>query len=122
VADLGNRLKLATTAAIEADDAGLTDQLDRIQAPAAALVSRLTEALDDPLGQLPGGPLSIVGQTVRRPPPDAWMLQRRHEIANVCRYEMEIQYARSTGREELAAKLTAYVDMLAGDLLQEINP
>jgi len=122
VADLGNRLKLATTAAIEADDAGLTDQLDRIQAPAAALISRLTEALDDPLLQVPGGALSVVGQTVRRPPPDAWMLHRRREIADVCRYEMELQYARSTGREELAAKLTAYVDMLAGDLLEEISP
>jgi hypothetical protein len=122
VADLGNRLKLATTAAIEADDAGLIDQLDRIQAPPAALVSRLTEALDDPLGQLPAGALSVVGQTVRHPPPDAWMLLRRHEIADVCRYEMELQYARSSGREELAAKLTAYVDMLAGDLLEEISP
>ena len=50
------------------------------------------------------------------------MLQHRQEIADVCRYEMELQYARSTGREELAAKLAAYVDMLAGDLLEEISP
>ena len=63
-----------------------------------------------------------MGQTVRRPPPDAWMLHRRREIADVCRYEMELQYARSTGREELAEKLAAYVDMLAGDLLEEISP
>ncbi|MHC4381866.1 MAG: hypothetical protein ACYS0J_03320 [Planctomycetota bacterium] len=122
VADLGTRLKLATTAALEVDDAALTDQLDRIQMPPAALVSRLTEALNDPLGQLPPGALSIVGQAVRRPPPDAWLLHRRGEIADVCRYEMELQYARSTGREELAAKLTAYVDMLASDLLEEISP
>jgi hypothetical protein len=122
VADLGNRLKLATTAALEADDAGLRDQLDRIQAPTAALVNRLAEALREPLGRLPPGALSIVGQCVRRPGPDAWMLARRGEIADICRFEMELQHARATGREEQAARLTAYVDMLAGDLLEEISP
>ncbi|MHC4992240.1 MAG: hypothetical protein ACYTGC_14805, partial [Planctomycetota bacterium] len=60
VADLASRLKLATTAAIEGDDAGLADQLNRIQAPLAELVRRLTEALNDPLLKLPSGPLSVV--------------------------------------------------------------
>jgi hypothetical protein len=122
VADLGNRLKLATTAAIGADDATLADQLDRIQVPAAALVSRLAEALTDALGRLPSGALSVVGQSVRRPPADAWMLARRDDLADFCRYGMELQYARSTGREELAVRLAAYLDMLAGDLLHEISP
>ncbi|MHC4128349.1 MAG: hypothetical protein ACYSUA_09305 [Planctomycetota bacterium] len=122
VAELGTRLKLATTAALEADDAGLRDQLDRIRAPATALVSRLAEALREPLDRLPSGALSIVGQAVRRPAPEAWLLERRGVIADVCRFEMELQHARSTGQEELAARLTAYVDMLAGDLLKEISP
>jgi hypothetical protein len=122
VADLGTRLKLATTAALEADDAGLRDQLDRIRAPATALVSRLAEALREPLDRLPSGALSIVGQAVRRPAPEAWLLARRGVIADICRFETELQYARSTGQEELATRLTAYVDMLAGDLLEEISP
>ncbi|MHC4220359.1 MAG: hypothetical protein ACYSU7_18110 [Planctomycetota bacterium] len=122
VADLGNRLKLATTAAVEGDDAALTEQLNRIQATPAALVSRLADALDDPLRRLPSRALSIVGQAVRRPPPEAWMLHRRREIGDICRFEMELQFARSTGRDELADRLTAYVDMLAGDLLGEIGP
>ena len=50
------------------------------------------------------------------------LLARRGVIADVCRFEMELQHARSTGQEELAARLTAYVDMLAGDLLEEISP
>ena len=63
-----------------------------------------------------------MGQAVRRPPPEAWLLARRGEIADFCRYLVELQYARSTGREELAARLSAYVDMLAADLLKEISP
>jgi hypothetical protein len=118
---LGNRLKLATTAAVGSDDVALSEQLDRIQVPAAALMSRLAEAVREPLGRLPSGARSIVGQSVRRPPAEAWMLPRRDDLADFCRYVMELQYARSTGREELAARLTAYVDMLAGDLLQEIS-
>jgi hypothetical protein len=122
VAELVNRLKLATTAAIDGDDAALADQLDRIQAPTAALVSRLAATLEGPLQQLPSGGLSIVGQAVRRPPPDAWLIARRGEIADICRYEMELQHARSAGREELAPRLAAYVDMLAGLILQEVTP
>ena len=86
------------------------------------VVHRLAEALDGPLHRLPSGGLSIVGQAVHRPSPDAWLIARRGEIADLCRYGMELKYARSTGREELAARLTAYVDMLAGDLLHEISP
>ena len=35
---------------------------------------------------------------------------------------MELEYARATGRTELAAGLDEYVNHLAGELLKEISP
>jgi hypothetical protein len=121
-ADLGTRLKLATTAAIEGDDPGLREQLDRIPAVPAALVSRLLETCGPALQQLPSGGPATVGQLVHRPSTDAYLVHRDRALADVCRYEMELQHARRTGRDDLAERLTEYVDMLCGELLKEVGP
>jgi len=122
VGDLGNRLKLATTAATEGDDSALAEQLDRIRAPEAALLSMLLETLAAPIEALPSGPLSIMGQSMSPPTPDAWMGAHRRELADLCRYTMELEYARVTGRGPLALALSSWVAELAGTLLNEISP
>ncbi len=121
VGDLGSRLKLASTAAIEGDDSSLGEQLDRIRAPEAALLSALLETLQAPISTLPSGPLSIMGQSISPPTPDAWMLGHRRELADLCRYTMELEYARTTGRGQLAEALSTWVAGLAGTLLNEIS-
>ncbi len=122
VTDLKNRLKLATTAALENDEPGLRDQLDRLQAPPAVLLARLAARLEAPLAPMPTGAVSIMGQCVHPPPPGAWMLAGRRDIADFCRYTMELEYARATGRSELAAGLDGHVNRLADQLLKEIPP
>ncbi len=123
-ADLRNRLKLATRAAVDGDEAGLAQQLDRLQTPPAALYDRLAAALLEPLQALPEGALSVIGQSVNPAPANAWLLHRRAELADLCRYFMELEYARATGRTELAGKLNLYVNSLAEQLLldPEIMP
>ena len=97
-ADLRNRLRLASKAAIDHDDAGLDEQVARLRASEAALISALLARLESPLADLPAGPLSIVGQCVVGPTPTAWMLGQRRELADLCRYTMEMEFARTTGR------------------------
>ena len=120
--DLINRLKLATTAAIEGNDEGLVRQLERIPREPAAVIGRLATALADPLEALPGGALCIMGQSVHRPTPQAWLGDRRAVLAALCRYTMETQYARATGRQDLAQRLAAWVDMLARTIRPELDP
>ena len=122
VGDLGNRLKLATTAAIEGDDSALAEQLDHIRSPEAALLSTLLETLAAPMEALPSGPLSIMGQSISPPAPDAWMGAHRRELADLCRYSMELEHARTTGRGPLTLALSSWVAELAATLLQEISP
>ena len=121
--DLPNRLKLATAAAIDDDPEGLQRQLDRIgaEAPPAMLMGRLTALLADELNGLPSDALSIMGQSVGPPPPGAWMLDRRREIADLCRYAMEHDYARSRGSDDLADRLAAHVNGLAVELLAHLK-
>lgn len=118
---LAGRLKLATTAAIEGDDAGLAMQLDHIDTSPARLIGALADRLAEPLENLPGGALSIAGQSIHGPSPDSWMLRSRRDLADLCRYTMELEQARATGRQELAERLTTYVDGLAQKLWMETN-
>ncbi len=121
-ADQRSRLKLASKAAVDGDEAGLGEQVSRMRGPVTALISVLLTRLDSPLADLPSGPLSILGQCVVGPTSAAWLLAHRGEIANLCRYTMEMEYARSTGRAQLAADLQTWVDGLAATLMKEISP
>ena len=121
--NLSNRLELATAAALNDDEQRLTRQLDRIdrEASGAKLIGRLAQLLAEPLDQLPNGALSIIGQTVHPPSSEAWMLHRRRQVADLCRYTMELEYAHTTGRGELASDLAGYVNALADGLLSELG-
>jgi hypothetical protein len=109
----GEVFKLATASAIEADERGLERQLENleIEVPVAALIGRLAATL----GGLPGSgdALDTLAQVALRPDADAWMLGQRRELADLCRYAMEREYARATGRRELAERLDVYVNALA---------
>ena len=122
VGDLTNRLKLATTAAVQNDDTGLRQQLDRIGANQARLVSILLGVLEPELQTLPSGALSIIGQSVSGPSPDAWMVSRRWELADLCRYTMELAYARAGDRRQLADDLSRWIEGQASALMSEIAP
>jgi len=123
MSDLPNRLKLATASAIEGDDDALRRQLDRIDrdAPLARLVGRLAFVLGDALSGLPQGAVSILGQAIHPPPPDAWMLDSRRDLTDLCRYALEREHARTTGRDELAEQLGVYVNTLAERILEVIG-
>ncbi|MCH8315259.1 MAG: hypothetical protein IIA64_04735 [Planctomycetes bacterium] len=123
VADLPARLKLATTAAIDEDDQSLRLQLERIdrEAPLGKLAGRLGQILAEPLDRLPDGAQAVLGQSVHPPPDDAWMVSRRAELANLCRYALEQQHAGSTGQIELADALAIYVNTLAEELLADLG-
>jgi hypothetical protein len=121
-ADLRNRLRLASKAAVDHDDAGLTEQVARVRAGLTALISALLARLEIPVADLPAGPLSIVGQCVVGPTPAAWLLGQRRELADLCRYTMEMEFARTTGRAQLAGSLGAWIDDLASTLMKEISP
>jgi hypothetical protein len=113
VADIPNRFKLATAAAIGNDERGLERQLENLETevPVAALIGRLAAAL----GDLPGSDdaLDTLAQVALPPHADAWMLGQRRELADLCRYAMEREYARATGRAELTERLDVYVNALA---------
>jgi len=121
-ADLRNRLRLASKAAVDHDDAGLTEQVARIRAGETALISVLLARLESPIANLPAGPLSILGQCVVGPTPAAWLLGQRRELADLCRYTMEMEFARTTGRAQLAGNLDSWIDDLATTLMKEILP
>ncbi len=115
------RLKLASAAAIDGDGAALGRQLQEIDAAPLALAGRLTSALQNALHALPPGAASTLGQLLYAPAPDAWMADRRGELAELCRYLMELEQARETGREELARKIALHVHSLADELARAIN-
>jgi hypothetical protein len=122
VGDLTNRLKLATTAAVQGDDTGLRQQLDRIGANQARLISTLLDLLEPELLMLRSGARSIIGQSVSGPSPDAWMVSRRWELADLCRYTMELEYARAGDRRQLADDLSSWIEGRAAALMSEIAP
>ncbi len=122
VADLRGRLKLAAAAAIDGDEAGLAEQVERIQLPPVTLLSRLAERVENVCAGLPDGALGAMGQSIHGPTPDAWMRDRRVAFADFCRYMMEQDFARMSGRRELAERLGKYLDGLAGRLGTGIAP
>ena len=123
VADLPARLKLATTAAIDENDRSLRVQLERIDrdAPLGKLAGRLGQVLAEALEELPDGALAVIGQSAKPPTDDAWMRFRRRELANLCRYTLEQQHAKSTGQDSLANTLSVYVNTLAELLLADLG-
>ena len=68
------------------------------------------------------GGIAPYSQSISSPTPDAWMGAHRRELADLCRYTMELEYARTTGRGQLAEALSPWIAALATTLLQEISP
>ena len=123
MSDLPARLKLATAAAVDGDFDGLARQLDGLErdAPLTRLAGRLLANLEPSLEALPSDARSPIGQTAHPPRSAAWLVHRRADLANLCRYTMEMEYARLTGQTELAEQLRAYVHGLAEDILAEVS-
>jgi hypothetical protein len=74
------------------------------------------------MASLPGGALGTMGQSIHGPLPEAWMQDRRVAFADFCRYTMEHDFARMSGRQELAGSLSKYLDGLAGRLGTGMTP
>ncbi len=121
--DLPTRLRLACAAATGNNDAALRDHLDRIDrsAPIVKLAGRLSQVLDESLTTLPDGALGVLGACCNPPTTDSWMIQRRMEIAHLCRYALEMDYARSRGDEKAVETLAEYVNAVADSLLDDLG-
>jgi hypothetical protein len=122
VSDVRGRLRLAAAAAADGDEAALAGQVGRIDVAPVGLMSRLAGRLDAPLAALPAGALGTMGQSVHAPGPGAWMHRSRTALADFCRYAMEQDFARSSGRPAVAEGLGKYLDGLAGRLERGIAP
>lgn len=122
-AELPARVKLAAAAIVNGDDDTLRQQLDAIdrEEPLASLVGRLASRAETTLRAFPQGAHSVIGQASYPPTDDAWLFHRRTDIAELCRYTLELQYARAGDRTEIASKITDYVNHLAVDLLLELG-
>ncbi len=120
--ELPTRLQLAVHAAIERDFAMLEQQLGDIDrdAPVAKLLGRLTQVAGAAAMNLPGGATGTLGQ-LTRPPADAWWLRRRRDLATLCRYITEAEYARATKRDKLLESLTEFVNAQANAMLEDLG-
>ena len=49
------------------------------------------------------------------------MANHRRELADLCRYAMEMEFARAGGRQEAAAAINVYVNAGAERLLNELQ-
>lgn len=121
--DLPNRLKLATASATRRDDASLADELDRInrEAPLTRLVGRFSITFGDALQPLPDGPRGVLGQVLYSPAADAWMIEYRQDLAELCRYAVEAHHAWFEQREEDARALQQFVNAKAEELVEAIS-
>ena len=121
--DLPGRLKLATHAANEERFDALAQQLSEIDrdAPVAKLLGRLAQVVGPGLADLPDTAIGPIAELTLPPPRDAWWLRKRDELATLCRYINEAEYARSTKRGELLEELTIFVNSRAEDLLAELG-
>lgn len=122
--DVSARLKLATSAALQGDDAALALQLEQINrdAPLVKLVGRLSNQLGDALESLPSGGVGALGLLVHPPHEDAWLAEHRQVFADLCRYVLECEHLRASARDEEAAVVNQYVNLLADRLFAVISP
>lgn len=123
VHDVPNRLRLATRAALEGDDRELSTHLRRIDQDAAVakIVGRLAMVIGPALQGLPRGSVGVIGQCAARPREDAFLLSRRVELADLCRYALEEFFARSNNRESVARECSDYLNGLALELLDSLG-
>jgi hypothetical protein len=77
--------------------------------------------LGEDLSLLPGGAAAVLGQLIHGPPTEGWLVDRRREIADVCCYAMEGEFARAQGRQDAVQVIDQYVNALAEKLLVELG-
>jgi hypothetical protein len=122
--DVIGRLKLAAAAAIAGRDDELDELLSAVErvGPVTRLVARLVPLLEPALRDHSDGALGALGQTTLPPPSDAFLLDRRADLAMLCRYAVEADHARAGGRPDEAAAAEAWANELALSLLREVPP
>jgi hypothetical protein len=123
MSDVSSRLKLATAAAVQGDENGLNQQLEKVErdAPLVKLVGKLSAMLGNSLRELPDGAPGVLAEVSVPPGPDAWMLQHRRALADVCRYAMEQEHARANDRAELASSLNEFVAAACNELFVQLR-
>jgi len=121
--DLPGRLKLASAAAVDEDLDALEKQLTEIDrdAPVAKLLGRLVQVIGEAARNLPDGAAGTLGQLTQQAQRDAWWLRKRNDLAVLCRYVAEAEFARSSNRKSLQEELTAFINSMADDFLSELG-
>ncbi len=122
--DMSGFLKLAVAAMVMGDWPEARRHANAINsiAPSARLTGRLALVVRPALGESRLHPRNIVAMHARPPGDDAWLIDRRTELAHFCRCAAELQFARGNDDRELAQSLQTYLDALARDLLaSELN-
>ena len=120
-----NRLVLAVQSLLGGDFEDAGEQLDRIaeEAALARLIGRIAWTIGDALAALPGGAPGGLGQAALPPHTGrAWLIAKRSDLAELCRYRTEAWHARATRRESLASECDRYVDHLTARILRSIAP
>jgi hypothetical protein len=119
-----NRIRLACQAAAGGDVLDLQRQLGLLETEATLplLIARLGANARPLLPDIPVGALGTVEEVA---PPDiaasGWLGERRKELAVICRYAMEADWARARGRTEIADACDRFVNAVARDLLSELD-
>lgn len=118
-----NRVRLAVRAAIAGDTAQLLRRLEAIDQEAAVLrlAGRLIRLGESDLDRLGAGAIGSLGQLVEPPDIAAWLLNRRGEIASICRYDAERAHAARSERSEFARQCEVYVRDTSLDLLEYLG-
>jgi hypothetical protein len=121
--DLAGFVKLAVAAAVMNDWVEVRRHLGAIESAAAEarLAGRLSLTLQPVLVDASRKEDSIAHKHTEIASEEAWLINRRVDVAHLCRYMAELQLARASGNRELVQRLGEYVNALTRDLLGELH-
>ncbi len=116
------RLKLAVESAISKDDGQLNRELNSLDRdlPLAKLSGRLAQKLGPQL-PAPSSSAPALAVLLTPMPSDAFLGRKRESLGRLCRYAMELDFARRTGRLERVEPLHRYVTAQADEMLLELG-
>lgn len=118
---LNTRQRVAATALVHEEASEADSQLDRMETDLSIL--RLVTFLlaEQPTVPAASDAARIVGQLAHPPRESAWMLEHREELADTCRYVLEMVAARRDGRADEADAIEAWIAISTMALLQQLD-